>query len=230
MTTRKVGTRTVGTVVHEKYGITVPLKLDLGSMTFSATWERGAMGLGKIPQRHTESGKDGEEVRDAMLAYIDAQMSIAWEPVIEVLPLHDFAQSDQVRATASCAMAVTRFWLGRPAVGDFQRAEWHIAEADRVTTSHAFYPPSRHASGLVMKSEFTFPYRAKPKHYGAERIYLAYTEELWAGLTLIEDRIREARTMLEQMLGTDDALDRVAELGAQVLPGLLAAPTTTTEE
>jgi len=217
----------VGTITHEKYGITVPLRLDTTSMEFTATWERptpDATGVHMV--RHSERGKDGEEVRDAMLAFIDAQMSIEWEPVVEVIPMHNFASSEQVRATAACAMAVTRFWLGRPAVGDMQRAEWQIKPEDRSTTSRPFYVTSSD-SRMVYSKDFTFPYRAKPRHYGAERIYLAFSEELWAGLTLIEQRINEARRMLETMLGTDEALDRVRELGAQVLPALLAAPSET---
>lgn len=219
-----MATKKVGVIKHEKYGIEVPLRLETDSMTFVATWERptpDATGIHVV--RHTERGKDGEEVRDAMLAFIEAQMAIVWEPVVEVIPMHGFASSEQIRATASCAMAVTRFWLGRPAVGDMQRAEWHIKPEDRSRTSRPFYVTSSD-SRMVYSKDFTFPFRAKPRHYGAERIYLAFSEELWAGLTLIEQRINEARKMLETMLGTDEALERVAELGAQVLPGLLAAP------
>jgi|SRR5262245_3690851 len=217
-----MATKKVGVIKHEKYGIEVPLRLDTDRMEFIATWERGSVQTGLA--RHTERSKDGDEVRENMLAFIDAQMTIAWEPVVEVIPMHNYASSEQIRATAACAMAVTRFWLGRPAVGDMQRAEWQVPADKRSEASRPFYVSGSADGRTVFSKDFTFPFRSKARHYGAERIYLAYSEELWAGLTLIEQRINEARAMLETMLGTDDAIDRVRELGAQVLPALLAAP------
>jgi hypothetical protein len=211
----------VGVIKHERSGIEVPLRLNTETMLFEAVWERPSETEG-FPERHAERGKDGEDVRDAMLKFIESHMTMTWEPVIDVVPLHENAQGEQVRATAACALSLTRFWLGRPLIGDLQQARWDTDEEHRRERSGKFYVPVD-LNHIVRSADFKFPYRAK-RRLGIEHIYLAYTEELWTGLKLIEQRINEARAMLEAMLGTNEALDRVAEIGAQLLPSLLAPP------
>lgn len=218
-----MGKRKVGVIQHPDFDVKVNLTLDSDSMEFEARWEQ-----------QTFVSKDGEEVRDKMLKWIESQMSIQWEPVIRVVALHDNAQSDQIQATAAIAVAVERFWVGRVSQGDHRSVKWQD-EAPRGLAGQRFQPPygggprgSRpdHAEEFKRMREFKLPYRGRRDSWTPVNVFLAYTPELWAGLQQVEAQIMKARELLEEMLGSEEGFTKVAQLGATLLPNLLNAGPT----
>jgi hypothetical protein len=214
--------RKVGVITHEQFGVEVPLYLDTATMEFSAVWERPNEAQ-RARQRHVEQGPNGDDVRKAMLKFITGALDIAWEPVIEVVILHDHAQGGQIRATAAAAIALRRFWVGRAAIGQMQQADWDIAPENRVACGRPFTIDSERDT-ILFGRDFKTPFRAKPRYgHEPERVYLAYTDDLWTGLQEVEAGIHRVRGMLESILGTPEGLEKVASIGAAALPLRLMA-------
>jgi hypothetical protein len=123
------GVRKVETIRHDKLGVEVPLFLDMQKMEFRAEY-RG--------ERFT--GKDGEDVRDRVLTFIQQENAITWHRVIEVrdesgrLGRANDEGGENPRQVG-VSMFYRRYWLGLAASGRILQAAWKTVDDDNVNYS-----------------------------------------------------------------------------------------------
>jgi hypothetical protein len=243
------GVRKVEVIRHDKLGIEVPLFLDMQKMEFKAEY-RG--------ERFT--GKDGEDVRDRVLAFIQNENTITWHRVIEVKDESSrFGRADDEgiggKTQVGVGMEYRRYWLGLTAAERILQAPWGArTDAQRFEQAEQLRlrpraTPEREAAlrdrfrrPMVRDtmfppkaSEVTLPWREETSTFGTSsydtpRTILAYTDELWHGVEAIAAVIARERAQLAALVGNTDAFDMVAELGAGAMAKLLAAPTDNTTE
>lgn len=231
------GFRKVDTIRHRELGVEVALRLNFETMEFHA--EYGG-------KRFVD--KDGDKVRDQVLAHVEKESAVTWELVIRVRNVSDRvsrAREGENLRVAGVAFEYRRFWLGRIASGRMVQVEYDVADSRRLELSKDFKPKARETLSLAERGgvmdyktvherrnmlppngdTFTLPWReyTDPIYHGGGDTYLAYSLELWHGLESIADAIDRERAQLENLVNNVDAFDLVAQLGAAALPRLITA-------
>lgn len=186
-------------IIHERTRTKIALRLNKSSMTFQAEW------AGK-----TYWNKDGAVLRKQILEMVAASEHLEFSPVIEV----KMQPGRGCRYGTLCvdlSMELDRWFYASSNAGLLKLA-WEDQD-NKQKIKH--WNPGKDFTGM--------PCHTRPRYApDFDRYYLAYTEDLWAGLGALFDTVERARAKVEELLGTDDAVHRLETVGAELIKALPA--------
>lgn len=73
------------------------------------------------------------------------------------------------------------------------------------------------------EGEIVFPHANKGT-YGSPRVWLEYSEEVWAALDKMQETISQVNNQFQALIGTDEGYSRMEQIGREILR-MLPAPT-----
>jgi len=193
--------KVISTVKHPRAGMSVDIYLDAESLTFSATV------AGEII-----SGKDGKDVERRVWRAIEASMELDWQPVIEVHTLHPFAVTDE----DFVGIEIDRYYVA------VRKTDGRLLEARWSTDGQATFADAKTFGkwNPTSEGEWKLPCNdgnGRPSLMDGTLYFMAYTEDLWAGLEQLIAAIRALRARLDTLLATADGQAMIATVGAQLL-------------
>lgn len=223
-------------VTHPKTLRESVIRLDKRSMTFYA-WE-----VDQDTTRDPYQSKDGAEVRHWLMEQLkhttDAG-NLEWVPVVKVeyggSPRHRYRDETEIEGQ-EVSITVDRFYLALTRdKREWRRLDWRqcasdsataIPEAERYAASskHGMGPkhPDAQKPGYLRREVFTLP--SFSDGYESATAYFPYTTELWTGLTLLVEQVKQVRQAIGKIVGSKQGLTRLAEIGAGRQPLLLTPP------
>ena len=196
----------ISTVQHPRAGMSVNVYLNQDSLTFSATV------AGELI-----AGTDGKDVERRVWRAIEASMELAWQPVIEVRALHPFTADDE----DFVGIEIDRYYVA------VRKSDGRLLESAWSTEGHATFTYAKtFGNWSPQDGEWKLPcndsHGGRPSMDGT-RYFMAYTEDLWAGLEQLIVAIRALRARLDTLLATVEGQSMIATVGAQLLK-LLPGP------
>jgi hypothetical protein len=197
----------ISTVKHPRAGMSVNVYLNQDSLTFSATV------AGEII-----AGTDGKDVERRVFQAIAASVELDWQPVIEARALHPFTAADE----SFVGIEIDRYYVAvRKTDGLLLESAWSTEGKATFTYAKTFGNWSPHDDG-----EWKLPCNDGHGHTSmmdGTRYFMAYTDELWAGLEQLIVAIRALRARLDTLLATVEGQAMISTVGAQLLK-MLPAP------
>lgn len=219
-------------VEHPKTKRTGVVRLDKGGMWFFA--RENDTDLLTEPF----ASKDGGEVRDWLLkqlAHTTAEDRLEWLPAVEIEygsggTDHHSYRDETEKHTAGFDLTIRRYWI---ALTRDQR-EWRDLRWDQCDEESPTCVPEneRYAQsdkyGKGPKAELV--YGDKPFSFPCfkgrgDKVVLPYTPELWHGLLLVVEQLRQAEKSLQEMVSTKHGVAGLTEIGAGKVM-LLLTPST----
>lgn len=190
-------------IVHHRTQTKVALRLDRKTMQFEA--EYGG---------RTFHSKDGAEVKAQVLDAIKAQCALEFHPVIEVALRHGYSSSShhaEVQA-ASIILELARYYYAVD--GEVMWIlSWDNFESGNLERTKGWHPHTG-------RERFSLPFRREANW--DDRLYAAYSEELWAGLQELQAVIEKARERVLELMMGDIGLESIRAMGARILRALPA--------
>jgi hypothetical protein len=198
--------KVISIVKHPRAGISVDIYLNHESLTFSATV------AGELI-----AGTDGKDVERRVWRAIEASMELDWQPVIEVHTLHPFASTDE----DFVGIEIDRFYVA------VRKTDGRLLESAWSTDGHASFTYAKtFGKWSARDGEWKLPCNdgnGRPSLMDGTLYFMAYTDELWAGLEQLIAAIRALRARLDTLLATAEGQAMIATVGAQLLK-LLPGP------
>ena len=186
----------VGWITHDRTGTKVALRLDKQSMTFQARWTGT-----------TYKDQDGAVLRGRILELIEASEHLVFHPVIKVRII----RSTYNEHSESIDVKISRFYYAN-SDSELLSTPWENKGDEHQVRR---WNPGENFTGL--------PHRGSRRYtYGADYYYLAYSEDLWVGLTALLDTIKRARANIVQLLNADNAALTLEAVGAEFIKALPA--------
>lgn len=184
--------RKVGRVEFPPAGLAADIMFDPNTLKFHATVDDETF--------HHDAAKELEGI---VLRALRDSASLVWEPVIRVEALTPFASRSDTPGFVG--FRVTRFRWAKKANGKLAQMRW--GETETRFAKAFFWHPGQ--------GEF------KPPITEGDDYYLPYSEDLWATLDLLLDKIGELKVRLHGLLGTKEgykALSKMRLLDSGIIP------------
>lgn len=176
---------------NNKKGVIVELFFDRDSKEFFATY------AGKQLRKPSIN-----ELRAAMHAQVEATVKLVWIPMITIDRITPFGNSNG----AFVGFDIERQWIAQTLPGFWVSLLWETYErTDKDTFIKQFYPAQ------AVRSAFKLPCHAE------DCFYLPYSEQLWKGLSEINEAILKLRDGLNKLLTTEDGLRRIETISIRKL-------------
>ena len=186
-------------ITHKRTQTKVALRLDKSSMTFQAKWAD-----------KTYRDKDGAALRKQILGLIEASEHLSFHPVIQIEVMRPGGQFGSGRKV-DISMRLGRFYYADSDSG-LLKLGWE-SRGNKHRIKH--WNPGKHFTGLPCHVPHCYSYDSD--HY-----YLAYSEDLWAGLAVLLDCIEQAKARVIQLLSADDIVPRLEAVGVEFIKALPA--------
>lgn len=198
---RKLKPQKVEEVRHPKYGGTAEIMFDRNPdmLDFFAT-------VGN----ETIRSKDAQQLKRDALKLIEQGSKLAWRPII-------FLSTEQ---NVGVHVESRRFWWAQRTDGRMLESHWQYQnDEDRVKWAQAFY--------WNFTSQPPFEPPVRPYKYGripGPKIYLPYTEETWAAVELLQERLAGIKEQINQLVNSDHGIAVLQNVGAHAIRNLLPMP------
>lgn len=142
------------------------------------------------------------ELESALKALIKAAYDVEWKRMIIAKP-----RRESNREAAGVRLAIERVqWAYLPGAG-LKLTQWDAEGDYRIAWSHFFYIKDMQYDHERLP-HWSPPY-IEPKRYvhdDDERYYIPYTDQIWDGLIIVQQRIAEIGQRLSTILGTSEGL------------------------
>lgn len=222
----------VETVRNDKTQREAKVRMEKGTFYFFCRLPDEDVTAENAHSREYFESKDAHEVREWARQHIkksEKKHRLDWKPVIRVdfdRPERYHRNRDDEKREVRLSAELTRFyvalshdktqWLKL----DWAQVDEHSATAldedDRLAQAEKFWkgpkaPKDAHSwHHSSSEKPFTLPLIT------GDRSYVAYTEELWAGLNEVLNALENSADTLVDMLGTKKGLVAIAQVGAGV--------------
>lgn len=204
--TRKLKALEVGEVKHVKLAAPVKVFYDRADKKF----------FGTIPG-NTITATEQRACERLIYEAISELVQLEWQRVIVVQRLRPFAYSGGGnRVEPFVGFEMHRHEVAKQKTADGERSRWLERDWRDDSNTSAFWKERWINDGDAK----TF-YHPEEKQNGEHTVVLPYTDELWANLSALQDRVTQAGEQLTQMLNSPDLPKILAQ--ARVSLGLLPA-------
>jgi hypothetical protein len=218
MARRRRGVRKLETYKHTISGIDVDIYLNTNNSTFEARVEQDG---------EVFIDKDLNVVKAGLKEYLDNRVDLGWRWIIELELTTGTQWTGQPKSTAF-GFSKRKYVLSSKRVN----GKYLMAEKRDFTKAHIHYGQEELYYLKDSKTwrwgekgdegDLVLPFRAKSR-YGNPRIWLEYTDEVWAALNTMQDTIVGVANQFEELIGTEAGYENLQQIGAQILR-LLPAP------
>lgn len=151
------------------------------------------------------------EVKSKARDLLDHWVEMKWFPVIELEV--DEPSTYGGNRSATIKMEFKRFHVSRTNLGTLYEVEWECDEVHRrsqMRTIRTGHHGEKITAGLKLPL-------AAPLHWNGEKVWVDYSEELWASLNGIAEGIHQMRLLLSDLMKTRKGLAKLAGAGSGVL-------------
>jgi len=200
-------------IIHDRTGVKVALRLSKTTMTFQAEY------AGK-----TYTSKDGKELKEQILDFIEESHQLTFYPLILVTMSKPYRTSD-TDLRGHLTLDAERFYFSKE--GELRKLAWEHHESGHVHKLRLFQP--RDFQGKA--SEFALPYTYRSDYsYGNHSYYLPYSQEVWEGLKKIAQTIQKAESDLNTLLADAQVITSLTMIAMGTKHPLLEPPDAHTDK
>lgn len=206
-------------ITDKETGLQVPMTLDKKSLMFSA--EFGDFRI---------SDANGEKVRQETLKAIRERASLTWLPVI----MADMAarvsrdsryvtdpwnmkvvKEQEAQYSEHMGLSIRRFYAACRFDGKWIEVGWNLEPENRAKNGRAWYAGEKMMKG---SKEIIYTLNNRGQIFDDHRseYILPYSPELWDGLCTIIDKMKQVRSAVDALLGTDEGINRLVAAGSNV--------------
>lgn len=143
---------------------------------------------------------------------------LTWMPIIQVTVQRQIyleASRSERKRYADLSLEISRFYVSLNHNRQWLRAEWDVPENERSRNNKwANWGGTNRPANIN-----DIPFHSK----GNEQHFLPYSENLWAGLNRIVEKLNELRNQVAQALGDNQNVQNIEKIGSDVLGTLLPA-------
>jgi hypothetical protein len=182
----------VSTITYDLANVSIPVTVDRDTKFFRATFAE-----------KTFEHADGNTLEQIVLAAIKASLQVEWHPIIQVAPISSNSRYGVPRDETILGFDIERKWVALFPDGVYKEVQWDAQgdkEQYRLQWSHCF-DWSREKLGAFGPPCILRGYG------GRDTYYLPYTERLWDRFQVLLEKIKDLRTQILTLLGTQDGLE-----------------------
>lgn len=203
-----------------KYGAEATIYLDVSRGEFSGLYANQILSAGTIA-----------EVRSMITKIVETNSTLNWIGVIEI----NFGgrwtfkkNDDNEEREAKADLTFKRYWIAKKLDGIYAEASWGKEYSsdkgfgDRMKRMREFGLRQWNAERREYEArrDFALPFVNKGDRHEREtpEYYIAYTDEMWAALISIGERMDELQQRLIKILGTEESRAKLTTNIAGLLP------------
>jgi hypothetical protein len=177
---------------YEPANISVPVTVDRDSKRFKASFAG-----------QTYEDADGKALEGIVLAAIKEALQVAWFPIIQVIPVSSNTNYGDPRDETILGFDIDRKWVALFPDGTYKEVSWH-AQGDKEQYRLQWSKPFDWKQEKLGVFEPPCIFHG---YGGRNTYYHPYTEQLWDRLQLLQEKIKELRSQVLELLGTPDGLN-----------------------
>ena len=212
------GVRKIETFKHEVSQIEVPIYLNTNNSTFEAELEQDG-------ERFVN--KDLNDLKKELKAYLDGRVDLGWRWVIELEFTSSGRYSSQTKSHVF-GFRKSKYLLSSHRVNgkylkterrkfDKNHYDYGNEESYYLNDSKVWRWNQREDEGDVV-----FPCQ-NDGDFGGRMAWIEYSDEVWAALGQMQERISQVSEQFMELIGTEEGVDRIHQMGREILL-MLPAP------
>ena len=213
------------TIKNHRSGDTCDLMLDRNRKTFFAEWQ------GERFEDATAS-----KVEQWIREVLESSVKVIWIPIVEIeIARNDDRFISDTKPEARLAIKLQRYYVARMRSGEAKRSNWELPRIGqykdltddeiRMRTMERHIAKFRDIDNVIQLPHWI----SSPGNYNGvyitiRRGYLAYSEELWEGLSQIQRSLEVLAIKLEELVRMPVGQERIMAAGGRIIAARLPEP------
>lgn len=218
MTRRRKGVRKIETYEHVVSQMSVAIYLNTNNSTFEAEIEQDG-------ERFVN--KDLNDLKAELKKYLDNRVDLGWRWIVEL----EFTSTDRYSSQTKShvfGFRKSKYLLSSHRVnGKYLKTEQRQFEESHPNYGHEerYYLADSTAwrwNQREDKGDMVLPCQNEGD-FGRRMAWIKYSEEVWAALGMMQERISQVSEQFMELIGTGEGVDSIYQIGREILK-MLPAP------